>query len=94
MVAPAEKASLVGSQFHSQQCREQLLTLLSCFPQSRGNSFSFLTPVRPRLLLDPDTYKGVDPLAVLPVFLKKVAGIIAPKLSITLLIRLGPFPEC
>ena len=34
------------------------------------------------LLLDLDTYGGVDPLGVFPLFLKIVVDIIAPKLSI------------
>ena len=79
VVAPAEKASLPGSQFDSKQCREQFVTLLSCFPQSSCNSFPFLTPVLLHLLLDLDTYSGVDPLGVFPLFLKMVADIIAPK---------------
>ena len=33
VVTPAEKASLLGSQFDSRQCREQFVTPLSCFPQ-------------------------------------------------------------
>ena len=32
LVAPAEKASLLCSQFDSKQCREQFDTLPSCFP--------------------------------------------------------------
>ena len=32
-VAPAEKASLLGSQFDSKQCREQFVSPLSCFLQ-------------------------------------------------------------
>ena len=49
-----------------------------------------------RLLLDLDTCVGVDPLCVFKLFLKKVAVIIAPKLSIFFrrLIRLGPFLDC
>ena len=49
-----------------------------------------------RLLLDLDTYGGVDPLGVFPLFLKKVADIIAPKQSIIFrwLISLGSLPEC
>ena len=35
-VAPAEKASLPGSQLDSKQCREQFVTLLSCFPPYIG----------------------------------------------------------
>ena len=38
-VAPAEKASLLGSQFDSKQCRVKFVIPLSCFPQSRCNSW-------------------------------------------------------
>ena len=39
--------------------------------------------IRPQLLLiDLDAYGGVDRLSVFPMFLKKVADIIAPKLCI------------
>ena len=65
-MAPAEKASLMGSQFDSKQCHEQFATPLFCFPQSRSNSFAFRTPVLLRLLLDHDTYGGVDLLGVFP----------------------------
>ena len=34
VVAPAEKASFQGSQFDSKQCRDQIVTPLSCFPCS------------------------------------------------------------
>ena len=95
VLAPAEKDSLLGSQFDSKKYREQFVTSLSCFPQSRCNSLAFRTSVL-RLLLDLDTYGGVDPLDVFTVFQKKVANIFAPKLSIIFrkLIRLGSFPEC
>ena len=48
-----------------------------------------------RLLLDHVTYGGVDPLCVFHLYLKKVADIIAPKLSIIFrrLIRLGSFSK-
>ena len=57
---------------------------------------AFRTLILLRQLLDLDTYGGVDPLGVFPLFLKMVADIIAPKLSIIFhgLIRLGSFPEC
>ena len=66
VVAPAEKASLMGSQFDSKQCSEQFVTPSSCFPQSRCNSLAFRTPVLLRLLVDLDTYIGGDPFGVLP----------------------------
>ena len=95
VVVPAEKASLLGWQFDSKQCREQLITPLTCFPQSRCNSLLFRTPVLLHLLLDLDTYGGVDHW-VFPLFLKIVADIIARKLSIIFrgLIRRGSFLEC
>ena len=78
MVAPAEKVSLLGSQFDSKQCREQFITPLSCFPLSGCNSLAFRTAVLLHLLLDLDTYGGVDPLGVSPIS-KDGADIIAPK---------------
>ena len=80
MVAPAEKASLLGSRFDSKKCREQFVTHLSRFPQSRCNSLALRISVFLRLLLDLDTYGDADPLGVLPQFPKRVADIIAPKL--------------
>ena len=84
-MAPAEKASLLGSRFDSKQCREQFVTRLSCLPQSCCNSFTFRTPVLLRLHLDLDTYCSVDLLGVFPLFLKMVADNIAPKLRIIFL---------
>ena len=96
MVAPAEQASLLGSQFDSKQCRKQFVTPLSCFPQSRSSSLAFRTPGLLRLHLDLDTYGGIDFLGVFPLFQKMVADVIAPKLSIILygLIRRRSFLEC
>ena len=64
-----------------------------CLPQSRRNSLAFQTPVLLHLLLYLYTYGGVDPF---PPFLKMVAYIIAPKMSIIFLglIRRGSFLEC
>ena len=57
---------------------------------------SFRTLVLLRLLLDLDTYGGLDPLGVFPLFRKMITDIIGPKLSIIInwLISLGSFPEC
>ena len=66
----------------SKQCREQFVTPLSCFPQFLCNSLAFRTPALLHLLLDHDPYCGFDPFGVFPLFLKMVADIIAPKLSI------------
>ena len=68
MVTPAEKASLMGSQFDNKKCREQFVTPLSCFPQCMCNSLAFRTSVLLRLLLDLDTCGGVDPSSVFPLY--------------------------
>ena len=58
--------------------------------------FGLPDSVLPRLLLDLVTYGGFDPIGAFPIFLKKVADVIASKLSIIFrgLIPLGSFPEC
>ena len=76
------KSLTPGLSVNSKQCREQFITPLCCFPQSRCNSLAFRTPVLLHLLLDLDTNGGVDPLGVFSRFLKMVADINSVKLSI------------
>ena len=49
-----------------------------------------------QLLLDLDSYGGTDPLGMLPLFLKKTAEVLAPRLAVVFLrlLRLGRFPVC
>ena len=49
-----------------------------------------------RLLLDLDPYGGTDPWGMFPLFLKRTADVIAPRLSVVFrrLVRLGNFPAC
>ena len=96
VVAPAEKASLLGSRFDIKQRREQFVTSLSCFPLLRCNSlalFDLLCSCVCFLIL---TYGGVDLLGMFLLFQKKIADNIFPKRSVFFrrLIRLGSFPEC
>ena len=96
VVASADKASLLGSQFDSKQCCEVFVTPVSNF-QSRCNSLAFRTPVLLRQLLDLETYVwGVDPIGSVSTFLKMVADVIVLRLRLNFhrLIRLGSFPEC
>ena len=82
VVASAEKLSLTPWRSVWQQAVSWAVSPpLSCFPRLRWNSLAFWASVYLRLLLDLDTYGGVDPLSVFPLFLKKVADIIARKLS-------------
>ena len=77
VVAPAEKASILGSQFNSKQYSEQFDTRLSCFPQYRCNSFAFRTSSLLPQLLNFHAYGGVDPLGVF--FLSKEGWDILPQ---------------
>ena len=49
-----------------------------------------------RLLLDLDPYGGTDPLGMFPIFLKRTADVLAPRLSVVFrrFLRLGSFPAC
>ena len=49
-----------------------------------------------RLLLDLDLYGGTAPLGMFPLFLKRTADVMAPRLSVVFrrLVRLGSFPAC
>ena len=47
-------------------------------------------------MLDLDPYGGSDPLGMFPLFLKRTANVLAPRLSVVLrrLVRLSSFPAC
>ena len=98
MVDPADKASLLSSQFDSKQCREQLVTPMSCIPPSICAILwlSELLPSCVCFLILICMGESIILLQLLPLFLKKAVDIIAPKLTIIFrrLTRLLSFPEC
>ena len=49
-----------------------------------------------RLLLDQDFYGGIDSLGMFPLFLKRTAEVLAPRLAVVFrrLLHLGTFPVC
>ena len=49
-----------------------------------------------RLFLDLDPYGGTDPLGMFPLFPKRTADALAPRLSVVFrqLVLLGSFPAC
>ena len=59
-------------------------------------TFAFRSREVRRLLLDLDPYGGTDPLGMFPLFLKRTADLIAPRLSVVFrrLVRLGSFRAC
>ena len=92
----AEKAELLSAHFDSKQSRDPILMPVSCHPEPQLTSLAFRSSVVKALLLDLDSYGGVDPVGMFPLFYKRVAGILAPKLSAVFrkLVREGSFPQC
>ena len=88
----SEAGGLVWSDhFDSKQSREAVDQPLTCHPSPGPTTFAFrLSEVR-RVLLDLDPYGGTDPLGIFPLFLKRTADVMAPRLSKVFqrLVRLG-----
>ena len=78
------------------QSRESLDLPLTCHPSQGLTSFAFRSSEVRHLLLDLDPYGGSDPLGMFPLFLKRTADVLAPRLSVVLrrLVHLGSFPAC
>ena len=91
-----EKAELLASIFKSKQCNDELSLPSSCAPPPLLHSLAFRSSELLRYLNDLDAYGGCDPLGFLPMFYKKIALSLAPKLAVVfrLLVRRGSFPEC
>ena len=90
------KADLLLDHFDSQQAREAVDLPLFCHPSPSLTTFAFRSREVRRLLLDLDSYGGTDPLGMFPLFLKRTADVLAPRLSVVFrrLVRLGSFPAC
>jgi hypothetical protein len=60
------------------------------------SSYAFRSEEVRRLFSGLDAYGGTDPAGLFPLFYKKAAVVLAPKLSVIVrrLIRSGEFPEC
>ena len=90
------KADLLWVQFHSRQSREAVYLPLTCHLSPSLTTFAFRSREVRCLLLDLDRYGGTDPLGMFPLFLKRTADVMAPRLSVVFrrLVRLGSFPTC
>ena len=89
------KDDLLPDHFDSKQSREAVDLPLTCHPSPSLTTFAFRSSEVRRLLLDLDSYGGTDPLCVFPLFLKRTADVMAPRLSVVFqrLVRLGSFPD-
>ena len=90
------KADLLSYHFDVKQSREAVDLPLTCPPSPRLTSFVFRSSEVRRLWLDLDPYGSSNPLGMFPLFLKRTADIVAPRLSVVFrrLVRLGSFPAC
>ena len=90
-------ADLLSDHFDSKQSREAVDLQLTCHPSPSFTTFAFRSSDRGEAsLLDLDPYGGTDPMGMFPLFLKRTADVMAPRLSLVFrrLLRLGSFPSC
>ena len=92
---PREKAELFNEHFDSKQCRDSVNLPPTCHRDPKLKSFAFRSRQVYRLLLDLDSHGGTDPLGFFPLFFKKLATTLAPKLSVVFrrLLKEGCFPR-
>ena len=83
----------MSDHYDSKQSRDAVDLSLTCHPPSSLTTFAMSREVS-RLQLDLDPYGGTDPVGMFPLFLKRTADVIAPRLSVEFrwLDRLGSFP--
>ena len=90
------KADLLSDHFDSKQSWESVDLLVTCQPAPSLITFAFRSSKVKRFLLYLDPYGGTDPLSMFPLFLKRMADVLAPRLSVVLrrLLRLASLPAC
>ena len=90
------KADLLSDHFDSKQSMESVDLLVTCHLSPSLITFAFRSSEVKRLLLDLDPYGGTHPLGMFPLFMKRMADVLAPRLSVVFqrLLCLGSFPAC
>lgn len=93
---PLEKARIFAANFNSKQSSESIHLPHGCHQLPRFNSISFRSSEIKYLLSNLDEFGGTDPNGLFPLFLKRLAPRLSPKLAVVfrILIRRGTFPEC
>ena len=88
------KADLLSAHFDGKQSRDPVDMPSTCHPSHSLTTFAFRSREVKRFLLDLDSYGGTDPLGMFPIFLKRIAEVLAPRLAVVFrrLLRLGSFP--
>ena len=78
------KADLLSDRFDGKQSRYSIDLPLTCHPSPSLLTFAFMSSKDRHLLLNLNHYGGTDPLAMLPLFLKRTADVLASRLSVVL----------
>ena len=90
------KAEMLSAHFYGKQSRDHVDLPSTCHPSPSLTTFAFRSREVRRPMLDLDSYGGTDPLVMFPLFLKKTAEVLAPRLAVVFrrLLRLCSFPVC
>ena len=90
------KADLLSDHFDSKQSREAVGLRLTCYPSPSLTTLAFWSSEVSHLLLHLDPYGGTDSLGMFPLFLKRTADVMAPRLSAVFqqLVHLRSFLAC
>ena len=93
---PSIKAQILSDVFQSKQRYQNLDLPPTCFPSEDLCYFAFRSSEIEYLLNDLDSFGGVDPDGIFPLFLKKIAKQISPKIATIFrsLLMNGEFPLC
>ena len=76
------KAEMLSAHFDGKQYRDPVDLPSTCHPSQSLTTFAFRSREVKRLLLDLDSYGGIDPLRMFPLFLKKTTVVLAPSLAV------------
>ena len=76
------KADMLSAHFDGKQSRDPVDLPTTCHPFPSLTTFAFRSREVKRLLLDLDSYGGTDPLGMFPLFLKRTAEVVDPRLSV------------
>ena len=91
-----EKTDLLSAHFDGKQSRDPVDQPSTCHPSPSLTTFAFRSREVKLLLLDLDSYGGIDPLGMFPLVLKKTAVVVASRIAVVFRrnLRLGSFPVC
>ena len=93
------KAEMLSAHFDGKQSRDPVDLPSICYPSPSLTTFAFRSREVKRLLLDLGSYGGTDLLGMFPLFLKRTADVLPPRLAVVFRegcrsFRLGSFPVC